>query len=439
MKTDYARTRTVAIVLTVMLSLGLFGVLAMQALAQDETLVQRTGEMPAPLQADTSQATPEPQAVAQVEPITGRGNPQSESDVEWTASETTFQSNYPFGFQFTVEITSSAGPIARGRIVWSHAPSTQRTRPATIDSENEVLTATWEMVGADAVPPWVGLTYHWEVSDSEGNTFETEPEFAEYEDNTREWTRTESEDIVVFTQNLPEDVGPLVADAMAAQRETYRTAWGDLLPYTPRAILYGDRSAWEEWQITYVNPRVIGLTSDDWGGTAQIVSGGDHYDLAYGTVLHEVAHLYQAAYTIMVPGSWFIEGNATFFEINQQYDYESSVRLLAVNGDLPVLLKGTGPGVSGQNARRGYDVGYTFWKWLTDNYGLEAHRELIDLLDSGTGRNDAIEQVTGLTIDQIESRWRVWLGASAVAPTLIPTPTMRVFPTITPFTFGKDS
>jgi hypothetical protein len=150
-------------------------------------------------------------------------------------------------------------------------------------------------------------------------------------------------------------------------------------------------------------------------------------------VPHEIAHLYQSEFTLMTAGSWFIEGNATFFELNQQYDYEASVRELAAAGRLPALLADTGPGVSGQNARRGYDIGYTFWKWFVDNYGLDGHRELIQTLKRGTSRDAALEAVTGLTLDEIESRWRVWLGASPVPPTLVPTPTMFIFPTVTPY------
>ncbi|MBN2305816.1 MAG: hypothetical protein JXQ72_15140 [Anaerolineae bacterium] len=373
------------------------------------------------------------QVLAQGDPPPAGDNfGMASSDVQWTVGELAFQSNYPAGFQFQAEIRSSAGPIVRGRVIWSHVPGTQRSRPVNVDPDTGTLTAVWDATGSDAVPPWVGLMYYWDVGDSEGNAFQTEPQYVEYEDTTHDWVRTETDDIIVFAQNLPDEVGPLVADAMAAQREMYRAAWGGLLPYKPRAILFGSRGAWLEWQITTVNYSTIGLTSDDWGGTGQVVSGGGLTDLAYGTVLHEVAHLYQNEFTLMVPGSWLIEGNATFFELNQQYNYESSVRHLAASGNLPVLLQGTGPGVSGRNARRGYDIGYTFWKWLVDNYGLEGHRQLIELLDQGIGRVAAIETVTGLTAQDVESRWRTWLGASALPPTLVPTPTFLIFPTIAP-------
>jgi hypothetical protein len=359
---------------------------------------------------------------------------QGDADVEWTISGEQFESLYPEGFRFTATISSSAGVLSRARVIWTHAPGTQRSRPAEIDPETGEVVAVWDATGADAVPPWVGVTYHWDVSDTAGNRFETEPVQVEYEDPTREWVRTESDDVIVFSESLPEEIGLLAVDAMAQQRPVFEAAFGSYLPYTPRVILFGDRSAWEEWQITAVNPRVVGTTSNDWGGTVQITSSvRDMEGLAYGTVPHEIAHLHQSAFTIMTPGTWLIEGNATFFEAVQQYDYERMVRNLAANGTLPVLLQGTGPGVSGQNARRGYDVGYTFWKWLVMNYGYEGHRELIELLDTGIRRNEAIEQVTGLSLDEVERQWRVWLGASEQVPTLIPTPTLMMFPTVTPF------
>lgn len=377
-------------------------------------------------------ANPAPAEQARVSDVSAQG--QAAETVEWTVGDLAFESHYPHGFSFTTSISSSAGSIVRGRVIWSHVPGTQRSRSITIDSVTGALSAEWNVGLGESIPPWVGLTYYWDVGDAAGNSFQTEPQYVEYADSNREWIRTESDDIIVFSTSLPREVNEQAMAAMAEQRETYRAAWGDLLPYKPRAILFGDRAAWSEWRLGAMNRSVIGLTSDDWGGTAQVVSSlGGYHDLAYGTVLHEIAHLYQSEFTIMISGTWTIEGNATFFERSKQYDYEGTVRAMARRGELPVLLQGTGPGVSGRNARQGYDIGYTFFKWLTDNYGLEAHRELIELMGQGTGRNAALETVTGLPVDEIERRWRVWLGASGVVPTLIPTPTPLMFPSPTPY------
>ncbi len=363
--------------------------------------------------------------------------PAAKSTVEWTVEGIGFESLYPDGFRFTARITSSAGPLVRGRVIWSHVPGRQNSQLIEIDERTSMLTATWEP-GRDRVPPWVGITYYWDVGDAAGNSFQTDPTYAEYEDLTRQWIRSESDDIIVYSQGLPPEVNQLTIEAMAAQRETYRAAWGDLLPYKPRAILFGDRDAWLEWRTGLIDGAVIGETSADWGGTVQIVSyAGGLKDLAYGTVLHEVAHLYQSEFTVMQACTWVIEGNATFFELNKQSDYEAYVRSLAMSGHLPNLLEGAGPGTCGQTRRLGYNVGYTFWVWLVDNYGLDGHRDLITLLGKGIQRNQAIETVTGLPAQEIERRWRTWLGATPNPPTLVPTPTFQFLPSPTPFMFGN--
>lgn len=370
---------------------------------------------------DGSDATPTPPVEGEVEDFYV-GDPVVEGDAEWTVSDFFYESNYPEGFTASAKVESSAGEIVNASFVWSLVIGQRRNIAAEYDEETGVATLTW--IPDEATPPWVAVNYRWVFEDEEGNLYYTQWILgAEYEDNTREWARTESEDVIVFAEDgLPEETGDLVVAAMAEGRETYRIAWGELLRYKPRAILFSNRETWNEWQVGVTNDRVIGTTRDDWGATVQVVSGNNVVDMAYGTTLHEVAHLYQGE-NVALGRDWFVEGNATFFELNQQNDYEQVVRNMAVNGALPPLLRGSGPATSGTNARDGYNIGYTFFKWLVENYGLEAHHELMVLMRRGMVRNAAIEEVTGLTIDEVEREWRRWLGATGDAPTPIPTPT----------------
>ncbi|PJF41994.1 MAG: hypothetical protein CUN55_10725 [Phototrophicales bacterium] len=362
-------------------------------------------------------------------------------DAEWTLGERTFESFYPNGFTFTIEASSSAGAIESATVVWSHAPRNITRRAAEFDEESGRFVATWPGIAEASIPPWVAVNYQWRFTDEAGNTYVSEWFTGEeYYITDEEWSRYESEDIIVFVEGtLPEETGQMTLDAMAAQRETYRQAWGSLLSNKPRAILFGSRDSWNRWRRGTENPNVIGQTSSEWGGIAQVVSRGGIEDLTYGTVLHEVGHLYQNEFAPsgFPAGTWWIEGNATFFELYQQYDYEQRVRDVAAAGQLPPLLDGSGPGATGRGpdgrGRFGYDVGYTFWKWIVMNYGLDAHRQIIEGVGRNRLRNEVLEEVLGMPIQEIESAWRVWLGASPTAPTLIPTPTIRIPPTVTPF------
>jgi hypothetical protein len=380
-------------------------------------------------------------AVFYADPATSTG------DAEWAVSDDTFESFYPHGFKFTIKATSSAGEIESATAVWSHAPRNLRRASAEYNPDSGIFTATWPGVAESSIPPWVAVNYQWRFTDVAGNTYTTAWVLGnEYDDNNQHWDRYESEDIIVFVEaGLPADTGQQTLDAMAAQRETYRQAWGALLSNKPRAILFATASSFTQWRYGETNQQVIGLTSSDWGGTVQRLAGAGIIDLTWGTVLHEVGHLYQQEFAPagFPSGTWWNEGNATFFELNQQYDYEQRVRNLAVRNQLPTLLLGSGPGQSSTGPdginRLGYDTGYTFFKWIAVNYGLSAHYQIVQGVRDGSDRNATLERVLGLPIGEIESRWRVWLGAPPEVPTLIPTEPFRFPPTVTPFIFPTRS
>lgn len=380
---------------------------------------------------------------------------QQSNTAEWTITEDVFESNYPVGFTVRVKAASSGGEIVRARLIW-HRPS-QRTNQTltvyaeegTIDPATGAVTASWVSDARKMVPPWVVLKYHWEFRDEAGNVYETEPVLAEYEDPTRAWTRSESDDAIVFTSDLEGNIEDLVLDAMAQRHDTYVAVWGDTLPYKPRIILFGDYEAWLEWRTADHNVSdtsvVVGQTFDEWGAIVQVLFGNDQGDaaqeLAYGTVVHEVEHLYQneflAGRKLFDTPGWFFEGDATFFEMLQSYDYEERVRNMARNNDLPPLLVGVadGPSVSGDTPRDGYDIGYTFFVWMQTLRGdLSVHYDVMVLLGQNVPFFEALETATGMSKTEIERSWRTWLGATTDAPTLIPTWTPPAFlPSPTPF------
>ncbi|MBI5931328.1 MAG: hypothetical protein HY862_18620 [Chloroflexi bacterium] len=367
----------------------------------------------------------------------------SEGDATWTVAESAFQSYYPSGFSFSTQATSDKGDIVQASVIWSHVPGKLTRRDATISS-NGRIEARW--FPDQSLPPWVAVNFYWSFADSQGNRYRTNWILGnEYADSDPQWSRIESDDVIVYIQSgLPDEILDLTVAAVAEEKDTYLAAWGEPLPYIPRVILFSNQFDFQQWRDAFGGTSVIGQTSDDWGATVQVISDEDSHRLAYGTVLHEIGHLYQfhIAPNAFPAGSWFTEGDATFFELDQQYDYKDRVRKLARRDQLPVILQGDGPisfeeGPDGIG-RLGYDIGYTFFEWLTETFGLDAHHQLMHALADGTPRNEALVQVTGMSVVDIETAWREWLGAHGPAPTLIPTQAYRFPPTVTPFQFATS-
>lgn len=375
-----------------------------------------------------------------------------DAGLEWAVTQMDFTSLYPRGFRFQLAAESGGGAIVSARVVWQHRPTNRANEPirvrraiAEYDEESGVFTATWEPSGSTNVPPWVAVYYAWELRDEAGNEYVTDRQMVEYADESRVWTRLETDDAIIFSEGLPAMVGEMVASALAQNRQKYLDGWGATLPYKPRIILFHDRASFDEWRVDAIDTTglgyvTVGITSDAWGGTAQVLYRS-YEELAYETVLHEVEHMHQYEYlhpgrTKYTPG-WFVEGDARFYEVSpNQFDVDL-VRDLAVTGQLPTLLQGTGPTVSGEDSLRGYAMGFMFWRFLIERWGMDIHLELMELLNDDLALNEALEIATGLDPLTLETDWRTWLGAvNPVPPTLVPTPTMLPFPP-SPTPFGQ--
>jgi hypothetical protein len=364
----------------------------------------------------------------------------NEGDATWTIAAQEYEAEFPVGLTFAIEAVSTGGEIVNARVVWTHAPggNTQRSRGAEYNEETGRWVAFWEHNSGD-VPPWVLVRYHWELTDEAGNRYVTAQQDEVYSDpvNVDRWGSTENEDVVVYWIDLPDEYGTQTLEAMSQQREFYRQAWGGLLPYRPRVILYGT-SARLEYEQALGRPAAVGggittgTTSDDWGGTIQYSMFGDSASsLAYGTVLHEVAHLYQGEFAHL-PVGWFIEGNAEFFSLSRGDSYREWGRRRLMSDD--PLSFATGFSIRGRTFRDGYQLGATVFDYLVDTYGLDAHRQIWELIGQNTPPYDAIEQVTGISIEAFELDWRQWMGVNTPAPTPAPTltPMFDIFSFPTP-------
>lgn len=352
---------------------------------------------------------------------------------QWEVKASTFSSQFPKGFTFTLEATSTGGKLVSAAALWRHSPVGSRIRRiAQIDESGTKATAIWEAAPGSSVPQWAGVEYWWVLEDASGNIYETEHQFDEYADNTRNWSRLESEDIIVFwQQGVPDEIGEMTVQAMERQRQFYKDHWNVGLGYKPRAIVYANFDTWSEWApgrgTTGGGVITVGQTSETWGSTAQVydpfIQPVD--EIAQNTIPHEIAHLYQFANGTTSGDRWFVEGNATYFELTTAATSLRRVRRLIAAGNLPSLQDG-GPG-----GREAYDVGFTWWQWLIETYGVQAHRDIWGLIKQGVAMREAILRVTALNFLDSEVAWRNWLGVTEPIPTALPTLPLILPPTPT--------
>src|SRR5262249_25603904 len=135
-------------------------------------------------------------------------------DAQWTINRNDFVSNFPQGFDFTIEAQSSAGQIVSATAYWRHTPSQLKRVDLKVASSNPI-TASWHPTLGDSVPQWVQVEHWWVLKDDKGNFYETDHKTDLYEDNTHNWKRAESDDVIVYwEEGIPDQVGQDTLDAL---------------------------------------------------------------------------------------------------------------------------------------------------------------------------------------------------------------------------------
>ena len=364
---------------------------------------------------------------------------------DFTFTNHSYRSLYPGGLEFRVTITPPEGVEYDRVTLFYQFEAGQKGRVAARpgDEPGEWIAIPYEARG---LAPWHEIDAWWGVRGADELSVDTDPVHAVYYDATREWFRAESQDVLVYWYGMPSDLGRYVLDFMAGNHDRYVAGFGVTLPYRPLAIIFPPGPDWNEFKgDSSVDDTQLGFTgtiNSQAGSTVQRVRTLEpaeirkdciwnpvdpdvEWQMEYvaSTVTHEVAHLHQTELGISGP-TWWVEGQATFFEPIEEYPLDQRLSTLAglMDGPFPTF-QGAGPGGGALTAAEDgcthliYDMGASFMRWLADTHGgMATYRAVVDEMEHGATLEDALFTVTGQTLLELENDWRVYLNIPPVSP-----------------------
>jgi hypothetical protein len=346
---------------------------------------------------------------------------------------------------FEVKAESENGTI-RDVILFVRQPNGSGARfQASYDEENQVWRAhPWS--AGEGRPAWTPFEFFWRIRDETEATVETPHIPIDYWDPTREWYRVEGRYAIIYWFGFegvsPEYVAENAMLAVDATEPRRIEGFGGPLSYKPVGVIYPtDEALAEIYGSGQTNTNAAGFTSSDLGMTVQEISmpsddwfkrlGACIYltpredrteqwrvdGAIFGTIPHEIAHLYQFDKRVGGP-NWWTEGQADYFTYSAG-QYDARLRHLATLQDV-ASLQGNIPAFTIESDgcyALAYDMGVSFINWLLSNYGgLETHAQIVDLLGRNIILEDAIEQVVGKEFEELENEWRVYLGYRPFTP-----------------------
>lgn len=362
---------------------------------------------------------------------------------EIAVGPTTIENLYPEKITFHVSATSPDVAIdtvdlylnVRGDL------STSVLRAEFTPGTTVEATVNW-MTRENGIPPGAPVTYAWRFQDRDGRVLMTEPVEYTVVDPRFEWSTLEDDRLAVWWYAGGDELGRRVFDTAGIALDNMSQATHIQIPHRLQVVLYANDEDFESWHER-VESWVAGQAYTEMSLTVQVVGPGGRESWIRDVIPHEVAHLffYQATHTALAadPPSWLNEGFATYQEFRSHDDEMDQVRWDVRQGEL-IPLRLISGSFTGDDDRidRLYNESLSAVTFLYERWGAAGVGRLMESYRQGHDTDEALLEVTGLTFEEFQEAWWVWLdgpaGAYPTAPAYsAPTPRpTEIRPTLPP-------
>ena len=344
------------------------------------------------------------------------------------------ESHFPDDLTFTIQVRSDVGEIVNAtlhyQVGWNDVEVVGHPEPF-VPATEVTFTHIWD-TSSETVPPFIEVTYYWEVVNSDGSVFTTAQVHAEYADATHDWRSLGSEQVIVYWYDQPDGFGRALFEAAAEGYDHVASVTGVTTEPAARVVIYNNQRDFCAFYAPYSCRDWIGGQTFS-GITVQW--GTDQEWLTYDVVPHELAHVfYNEVFGdtwVRVP-TWFNEGIAVYNERTDHAREMNSVKAAAANGELiPLRHMGTqASGLAHNDVGFWYAEAYSLVAFIADVHGERKLGQVILTLADNHPMEETLQQVLGQDLIEFEIAWREWLGYPVDT---IPTPMMLAPVTITPF------
>ena len=316
-----------------------------------------------------------------------------------------------FGQQITFQARiQSPAPIVNATIVFTdNFDEIPRRFPVEL-GENGAVAYRYDVV-QNVLRPFVTITYWFDVTLSNGQTFRS-PNFSDqYIDNRFVWQQRNDERLQVHWYEGDDAFGDMLLDTGRRGLNTIN----DLIPTQVVApvdvYIYANPSdlqsalylGGEKWQGGHANPKL--------GVVMLSVSLGPGQGIEMETLIpHELAHV--MLYRNLGEGYaslpvWLSEGIASLAELYPNPDYDQALSIASQNGSLLSIeeLCETFP-LDASRAYLAYAESQSFVRFLRDTYGAPSLVSLTSAYADGLNCDQGVVRTLGASLVSLDTRWR---------------------------------
>ena len=299
-------------------------------------------------------------------------------------------------------------------------PVTSVVFPDFAPGEETTVAWTWEMEQTGGLPPGAGLTYWWSLEDASGRRADTPERRTVFEDGRHQWQEIEGVGFTLYWYRGDSLFARHLADAGEEALDLLGRDVGARPSMAIRVYIYGS-SGDLQGSLIFPDEWTGGVAFTEYSVVALGISPGE-LDWGLRAMAHEMAHLvvHQATmngYGVSLP-TWMDEGLAMYAEGPLAAGFASVLDSAVREGRLDSVqsLASSFPADTGA-AYLAYAESYSLVDYLLEKHGgQEKMLEYLGAIRGGSGYEDALLAVYGLSPAALDALWKSHLGVAVTAP-----------------------
>jgi len=338
---------------------------------------------------------------------------QAESGIKVTS--TTVETEFPEALTFNLDTQSTANIndiVLQYKVKKiSLATLVSEARPEFTPAPEVKVSWTWDMRKA-GLPPGADVEYRWIIENTAGDRKETSWDSLRFDDDRYGWKSLTGDSVTLFWYSGDSSFAQELLDAALDTLDRLAKDTGAHLEQPVRVYIYAS-SQDLRGAMVYPQEWTGGVAFTEYG----VVALGVNVDsLIWGkrSLAHELAHLVTYQMTFNPYGdlpTWLDEGLSMYAEGDLRSDLQSILNQ-AISGDNLISVRSLSGSFPAKTEEAGlyYAQSYSLVDFLIHGYDKDRMLQLLSVFKEGSSYDDALLEVYGFDMDDLNDLWRQSLG-----------------------------
>ncbi len=354
------------------------------------------------------------------------------------------ENRFPDGLRFYID-AESASPIEEVRVYVRKLGQSSRSAYRAVEFEPGTAISGEALFQSrtanEYIPTGTRLSYYFDIRTADGNVVETEPAVIVYLNRGLDWDSVSEGLINVYYyhhNDQSESRADAVLDVAADTYDFMKPILGVELTEPMNIVVYSDyrdmRAALPPAsRVAQQQLRTLGQAHTN--ERTLLVDGSMDFfagDNILTTAAHEFTHLLVADAAGSAYGqvhTWLNEGLAVYSERAPDNEFERYMQAAIRNEQVPPLSSLRTYAGTPTETLRNYGQGHAVVTYMLETFGPEKMVELFEELRSIHNFEKALHAAYGLTVPELDNRWRESVDLSPRDLSTPPLPPLQVLPT----------